>query len=60
MTGGDSGIGRAVAIAFAKQGADLVIPYLDEHQDAAETKQMIHQLGRKCHTLGINCLSPNG
>jgi NAD(P)-dependent dehydrogenase (short-subunit alcohol dehydrogenase family) len=38
ITGGDSGIGRAVAIAFAKEGADLVIAYLDEHQDAAETK----------------------
>jgi NAD(P)-dependent dehydrogenase (short-subunit alcohol dehydrogenase family) len=38
VTGGDSGIGKAVAIAFAKEGADLVIAYLDEHQDAAETK----------------------
>ncbi|ALS28746.1 dehydrogenase [Paenibacillus sp. 32O-W] len=48
VTGGDSGIGRAVAIAFAKEGADLVIPYLDEHRDAAETKQMIGKLGRSC------------
>nr|WP_328803549.1 SDR family oxidoreductase [Paenibacillus silvestris] len=48
ITGGDSGIGRAVAIAFAKEGADLAIAYLDEHQDAAETKQMIIQLGRRC------------
>ncbi|WP_407873119.1 SDR family oxidoreductase [Paenibacillus sp. P36] len=48
ITGGDSGIGRAVAIAYAKEGADLAIAYLDEHQDAAETKHMINQLGRRC------------
>lgn len=48
ITGGDSGIGRAAAIAFAKEGADLAIVYLDEHQDAAETKQMINKLGRQC------------
>lgn len=48
ITGGDSGIGRAVAIAYAKEGADLAIAYLDEHQDANETKQMITQLGRSC------------
>lgn len=54
ITGGDSGIGRAVAIAFAKQGADLVIPYLDEHQDAAETKQMIEKLGRRCHIMAVD------
>ncbi len=54
VTGGDSGIGRAVALAFAKQGADLFIPYLDEHQDAAETKHMIQQLGRRCETLAVD------
>ncbi|PWW04728.1 NAD(P)-dependent dehydrogenase (short-subunit alcohol dehydrogenase family) [Paenibacillus cellulosilyticus] len=54
ITGGDSGIGRAVAIAFAKQGADLVIPYLDEHKDAEETKQMIQKLGRRCHIMAID------
>ncbi len=48
VTGGDSGIGRAVAIAFAKEGADLVIVYLDEHRDAAETKKIINKLSRKC------------
>lgn len=48
ITGGDSGIGRAVAIAFAKEGADLVIAYLDENQDADETTQIIHKLGRHC------------
>jgi hypothetical protein len=48
VTGGDSGIGRAVAIAFAKEGADIAIPYLYEHRDATETKQRIEQLGRVC------------
>ncbi|WP_308639808.1 SDR family oxidoreductase [Paenibacillus silvisoli] len=54
VTGGDSGIGRAVAIAFAKQGADLMIPYLNEHRDAADTKQLIEQLGRKCVTMAVD------
>jgi NAD(P)-dependent dehydrogenase (short-subunit alcohol dehydrogenase family) len=48
VTGGDSGIGRAVAIAFAKEGANLVIAYFDEHQDADETRQIINKLGRQC------------
>ncbi|MBP2659164.1 MAG: dehydrogenase [Firmicutes bacterium] len=54
VTGGDSGIGRAVAIAFAKEGADLVIPYLSEHQDAVETKQIINNLGRHCLPLAVD------
>jgi NAD(P)-dependent dehydrogenase (short-subunit alcohol dehydrogenase family) len=54
ITGGDSGIGRAVAIAFAKEGADLVIAYLDEHQDAAETKQIINNLGRQCVPIAVD------
>jgi NAD(P)-dependent dehydrogenase (short-subunit alcohol dehydrogenase family) len=54
ITGGDSGIGRAVAIAFAKEGADLVIPYLNEHQDAAETQQIINKLGRHCLPLAVD------
>src|SRR5512142_1131760 len=51
ITGGDSGIGRAVAIAFAKEGADVVIVYLDEHQDAAETKRQVEEEGRKCLSI---------
>lgn len=54
VTGGDSGIGRAVAVAFAKEGADLVIPYLDEHRDAEETRQIIGKLGRNCLTLAVD------
>jgi NAD(P)-dependent dehydrogenase (short-subunit alcohol dehydrogenase family) len=48
VTGGDSGIGRAVAIGFAKEGADVVILYKDEHQDAEETKRHVEAAGRKC------------
>jgi NAD(P)-dependent dehydrogenase (short-subunit alcohol dehydrogenase family) len=48
ITGGDSGIGRAVAVAFAKEGADVAIVYLYEEQDAEETKARIEELGRKC------------
>lgn len=48
ITGGDSGIGRAAAIAFAKEGADVVITYLDEHADAADTRQKILDGGRDC------------
>lgn len=48
ITGGDSGIGAAVAIAFAKEGADVAISYLDEHEDANRTKTRIEQLGHRC------------
>ena len=51
ITGGDSGIGRAVAIAFAKEGADVAICYLDEHRDAEDTKAMVEELGRRCITI---------
>lgn len=47
ITGGDSGIGRAVAIAFAREGADVLISYLNEEEDARETAQYIEQAGRK-------------
>ena len=48
ITGGDSGIGRAVAIAFAREGADLLVAYLCEHDDAKETARWVEQAGRKC------------
>ncbi len=48
VTGGDSGIGRAVAIGFAKEGADIVILYKDEHSDAEETKRHVEAAGRRC------------
>jgi NAD(P)-dependent dehydrogenase (short-subunit alcohol dehydrogenase family) len=48
ITGGDSGIGRAVAIAFAREGADLLISYLCEDEDARETKRWVEEAGRKC------------
>ena len=48
ITGGDSGIGRAVALLFAKEGADVAISYLNEHADAEETKRMVEQHGRRC------------
>jgi NAD(P)-dependent dehydrogenase (short-subunit alcohol dehydrogenase family) len=51
ITGGDSGIGRAVAVAFAQEGADVAIVYLDEHDDARTTKREVEKLGRECITL---------
>jgi NAD(P)-dependent dehydrogenase (short-subunit alcohol dehydrogenase family) len=48
ITGGDSGIGKSVAIYFAKEGADVAIVYLDEHQDAEETKGLVEAEGRRC------------
>ena len=48
ITGGDSGIGRAVAIAFAKEDADVAVIYLEEHKDAKETRRLIEKEGRKC------------
>lgn len=46
ITGADSGIGKAVAIAFAREGADVVISYLDEHEDAEDTRQWVEKAGR--------------
>lgn len=47
VTGGDSGIGRAVAIAFAREGADVAIAYLNEHDDARETAKLVEEAGRR-------------
>ncbi len=47
ITGGDSGIGRAVAIAFAREGADVLVSYLDEHEDAEETVRQVEKSGRR-------------
>jgi len=47
ITGGDSGIGRAVALAFAREGADVLISYLDEHDDAKETARLVEEDGRR-------------
>jgi NAD(P)-dependent dehydrogenase (short-subunit alcohol dehydrogenase family) len=51
ITGGDSGIGRAVAILFAKEGADVALVYLNEHDDAAETRRRVEAEGRHCVTF---------
>jgi NAD(P)-dependent dehydrogenase (short-subunit alcohol dehydrogenase family) len=48
ITGGDSGIGRAIALAFAREGADVLISYLDEHPDAEETVGIVEKEGRRC------------
>jgi len=47
ITGADSGIGRAVALAFAREGADVLISYLNEHEDAEETRRLVEEAGRK-------------
>src|SRR4051794_34869521 len=51
ITGADSGIGRAVAIAFAREGADVLCSYLEEDDDAAETKRLVEDAGRRCLTV---------
>jgi hypothetical protein len=47
ITGGDSGIGRAVAIAYAREGADIVLSYLSEHEDAKDTARLVEDAGRR-------------
>ena len=51
ITGGDSGIGRAVAIAFAREGADVAISYVEEHDDGRETERWVKDAGRRCLLL---------
>jgi NAD(P)-dependent dehydrogenase (short-subunit alcohol dehydrogenase family) len=58
ITGGDSGIGRAVAIAFAREGADVAISYLNEHEDAEDVKRVIEADGRQCLLLPGDIAAP--
>ena len=51
ITGGDSGIGRAVAVLYAREGADVAVVYLDEHADACETQHLVEDEGRRCVTV---------
>jgi NAD(P)-dependent dehydrogenase (short-subunit alcohol dehydrogenase family) len=57
ITGGDSGIGRAVAILFAREGADVAVAYLDEHEDARVTKERVEAEGRRCVLIAGNVAS---
>src|SRR5437016_2461404 len=59
ITGGDSGIGRAVAIAYAREGADVLIAYLNEHEDAQEVKALIEKEGRKAVSVAGDLRSPD-
>ena len=58
ITGGDSGIGRAIAIAYAREGADVLVAYLDEHDDAREVKALIEQEGRKAVLVAGDLRNP--
>jgi NAD(P)-dependent dehydrogenase (short-subunit alcohol dehydrogenase family) len=58
ITGGDSGIGRAAAIAFAKEGAHVAIAYFDEHDDAKDTQQKITECGRECLAMAGDIGAP--
>jgi NAD(P)-dependent dehydrogenase (short-subunit alcohol dehydrogenase family) len=57
ITGGDSGLGRAVAIAFAKEGADIVITYSNNSQDAEQTKELVEKEGRSCLAIAGNVMN---
>ncbi len=59
ITGGDSGIGRAVAIAYAREGADLVISYLNENEDAAEVEALVDAEGRKAVLIPGDIRNPD-
>ena len=60
VTGGDSGIGRAVALAFAREGADVVVHYLNEHEDAKQTERIVKDAGRKCVTIAADLSTEAG
>ena len=59
ITGGDSGLGRACSIAFVKEGAKIVIPYLNEDKDANDTKEYIEKMGGECILLKGDISDPN-
>lgn len=59
ITGGDSGIGRAVAIAFAREGADVLVSYLNEHDDAKDVARLVEEAGRKCVLVSGDLSDPN-
>ncbi|WP_370663885.1 SDR family oxidoreductase [Massilia forsythiae] len=58
ITGADSGIGRAVALAFAREGADVLISYLNEHEDARETERLVREAGRKAVLVAGDLADP--
>src|SRR6185369_16240512 len=58
ITGGDSGIGRAVAIAFAREGADVLISYLNEHEDAKDTARYVEEAGRRAVLVSGDVSTP--
>ncbi len=59
ITGGDSGIGRAVALAFAREGADILVSYYNEHDDARETQRLVESAGRRCLLVSGDIKSPS-
>ena len=58
ITGGDSGIGRAVAIAFAREGADLLLSYLSEDEDAESTRKLVRKERPRLFYLKSSCCGP--
>jgi NAD(P)-dependent dehydrogenase (short-subunit alcohol dehydrogenase family) len=60
VTGGDSGIGKAVAIAFAREGADVLIAYLDEHEDAKDTARLVEEAGQRAVLAAVDLSTPEG
>jgi NAD(P)-dependent dehydrogenase (short-subunit alcohol dehydrogenase family) len=58
ITGADSGIGRAVAIAYAREGADVLVAYLNEHEDARETERLVKEAGRRCVLMPGDIVDP--
>jgi hypothetical protein len=58
ITGADSGIGRAVAVLYAREGADVAVAYLTEHEDAAETKRAVEEEGRRCILISGDVADP--